>query len=96
MTTRVVLNARRRRIMTVAMAGFGAGFVGVILAEQGILDFAPYHAGLPGALVFCFALGYAQVLAFRCPRCAGQWGPLVISLGYSLFRMDDRIRFCPF
>lgn len=92
MTVREQLNRGPRRVRPLGLAGatlFIAGMViGVVHSGPPILALV-----LPGfALAFVAAM-YAQFVAFRCGRCRGNLGPLVIPGSWSV---DRRVRFCPF
>ena len=96
MTIRMLIEGKKRRIMVVALLGFVIGATGVILAQQNVLDVEPRFAMLPGGAVFLLALLYANLFAFRCPRCKGHWAALAMQGSQSFFALDRRIRYCPF
>jgi hypothetical protein len=81
--------------MAVAFGGFSLGAIGVTLADLDVLGFAPYDAMLPGGILFVLVLIYANLFAFWCPRCGGNWGTLALR-GAWLFTIESRIRYCPF
>jgi len=95
MTIRKLIEGKKRWIMTIALLGFAAGVVGVILARLNVLNVEPLWAMLPGVAVFLIALLYAHHFAFPCPRCNGRLEALVMNMG-GLFALDPRIRHCPF
>jgi hypothetical protein len=82
--------------MIVALLGFSTAAIGVILAQNNLLNVAPYFAALPGCIVFALALLYANLFAFHCPDCSGQWGVLAMQISRGFFSVDSRIRYCPF
>lgn len=95
-TIRAQFDKTKRRIMRIALCGFLLGVLAVILADLEIIKAAPYYAVLPGMTLFTLALFYANLIAFRCPRCSENWGVLA-AMGYpSFFKIDSRIRYCPF
>jgi hypothetical protein len=96
MTIRSIFDLTKRRVMIVALLGFCTAVIGVLLAQHNFLNVAPYHAALPGGIVFALALLYANLFAFRCPHCSGQWGVLAMQISRGLFSVDSRIRYCPF
>jgi len=96
MTIRAVFDRTKRRVMVVSMLSSFTAAIGVILAQNNILNVAPYLAALPGGLVFVLALQYANLYAFRCPDCSGQWGVLAMQISRGFFSVDSRIRYCPF
>jgi hypothetical protein len=82
--------------MIVALLGFFTAAIGVILAQNNLLNVAPYHAALPGGIMFVLAVLYANLFAFHCPDCSGQWGALAMQISRGFFSVDSRIRYCPF
>src|SRR6266496_550040 len=79
-----------------AVVLIGAAFIpiGTILARQGVLAYE--IAVLPGAVVFILALMYGNHLAFQCPHCKAAWGWLALGGNQGFFRIDSRIRYCPY
>jgi hypothetical protein len=96
MTIRRLIEAKKRRIMVLVLLGAALAAAGVLLSQQGVLNAEPRFAVLPGGAVFMLTLVYANLFAFRCPRCGGRWEALAMQEGLSLFALDRRITFCPF
>ncbi len=99
MTVRDVLNRQKRLVMAVMY--FGAGLFA--------LSFAAWQGfGLPGDVMICGVVGFAiawltmagaYVFGIRCPCCRNRLTHLVLAdQGFHLnpFRLNPRIRFCPF
>jgi len=82
--------------MAVALGGLLFGTASAIIADFGVVRLAPYHAILPGGLIFVLVMAYANLLAFRCPRCNGNWGMLAMQGNRCFTGIDTRIRYCPF
>jgi hypothetical protein len=95
MTIRMLIERQKLRIMVVALLGFAIGAAGVILAQLKVLNVEPRFAVLPGGALFTLALLYANLFAFRCPRCGGRWEALAMGRG-SFFALDRSLRYCPF
>jgi hypothetical protein len=92
----MLIEGKKRRIMVVALLGFGIGVAGVILAQLNLLNVEPRFAVLPGGTVFTLALLYANLFAFRCPRCGGRWEALAMHGGRSFLALDRNLKYCPF
>jgi len=93
MTIRMLLDRKKRWIMTVAIFGFAIAFGGGILAQQNVLNMPAGQAALPGFVLFMLVLFYGHSFAFRCPQCRKYLGLLVMNGGFPLNRC---IRYCPF
>jgi hypothetical protein len=91
----MLMESKKRRIMVVALLGFAIGVAGVISAQLRLLNVEPRFAVLPGGAVFTLALVYANLFAFRCPRCRGHWQDLAMGRR-SFFSLDRSLRYCPF
>jgi hypothetical protein len=92
-TTRALFDRRKRRIMTVAFAGFALFAGGVFLMPLGPVWIVP---NLLGFAVAFGAMFYGWLFAFRCPQCGGQWAPLAMQGGRSPFRIDPKVHYCPY
>jgi hypothetical protein len=96
MTIRILIEGKKRQIMVVALLGFAIAAAGVILAQLDVLNVEPRFAVLPGGAAFTLALLYANLFAFRCPRCGGRWEALAMQGGRSFLALDRSLRYCPF
>jgi hypothetical protein len=96
MTIRMLIERKKRRIMVVALVGFASAATGAVLTQSNVLNVEPQFAVLPGMVVVVLALLYANLFAFRCPRCECGWATLVMQGSRSLVGLDRRIRYCPF
>lgn len=96
MTTRTRFNKKKLWITMVALGFFLLGTAAAIVAAWGAIGLAPYYAMLPGIVPFGLLLVYEYYFAFICPRCGGNLGAVVVQCSASLFRMDDRFKYCPF
>ncbi|MHB1426146.1 MAG: hypothetical protein ACYC3I_23530 [Gemmataceae bacterium] len=94
MTIRMLIEAKKRRYVVVAILGIAIAIGGVILEELKILNMDVPLAALPGLAIFIFTLLYANFFAFRCPRCGGNWAVLAVQRYF--FILDRRIRYCPY
>ena len=93
MTIRDKITAAQRKANTVAIIGWLAGVVGVVLGAYvhgafGLLFF-------PGALV-CVAGVLYMLFGIRCPQCRGTLGHMSKYQIRAFWGIPKRIRFCPF
>lgn len=102
MSIRRAIEEKKRRIMTVALFGFAIAAGSALLAGLDILDLDDLRlVSLPGVIIFTLSMLYANLLAFRCPRCGGNWASLAmqgsLKAGIRCFLdLDERICFCPY
>jgi hypothetical protein len=94
MTTRILFDRKKRFIMAMAICALSFAAVGAELANSGFLQITPYHASLPGGILFILIMVYANLFAFRCSRCRTNWGSTALN-GTRFFAIDSRIKYCP-
>jgi hypothetical protein len=93
MTARARLNQRMRWIRGAMYAGGGLFLIGLLIGaipgQQPVLA-----VSLPGfAVAFVFSMA-AYFVCFRCQRCRGNLGPLLMQRG--LLSVDPQVCFCPY
>lgn len=102
MTIRVQFEKKKRTIMTIGLSGFFLGMFAAFLNHFDVFKCAANYALLFGLILFTLAMIYANLFAFICPKCGGNWGILAMQgkrflTGIRYFlSMDSRIRYCPF
>ena len=93
MTARLMLERKKRLVISTAMLGF------CLLIACGIWSrFQPSISplvALPGLLLFVLLLLYAWLIALRCPHCGASLYGLLTN-GGNLFRTALQIRYCPY
>ena len=94
MTIREHLDRQMRRLMAAYLASFAAFAVGWFLAPSAKVP--GYFLCVASLAVGLLAMLYGYLVALRCPRCGGPWQSLIVRTWRAAFRVDRRIRYCPF
>ena len=87
---RAVLSAKRRVIGVATLAAVALFVLGQILAITVAKELA--WVGVAGVVIAFVASAFAYH-GLKCPRCAGNLGPVV---GSGFFAVPKRLRYCPY
>jgi hypothetical protein len=94
MTIRTSFGKTKWWLMAIAYASVSTSVAGAILVRNNVLNIDLATVTLPGVTVFTFAVFYANLFAFWCPRCQKNWGALAMQ--YPLFSLNQSIQYCPY
>src|SRR6516162_1898344 len=93
MTARLMLERKKRLVVSTAMLGFSLLTAGGIWSRS--QPSISTMVALPGFLLFTLPLLYAWFIALRCPNCGASLYGVLIN-GGNLFRTALQIRYCPY
>jgi hypothetical protein len=94
MTRREQIDRNKRGIMIVALCAFAIVAVGTIWTRmQAVYSPVPV---LLGTVILGLAMFYGWFKGLRCPSCRESWYSLAMGSGPISFRIDKRIRYCPY